>query len=758
MSLFPNQDAFSRGEVSPRLHARASIDLYRAGLSRCENFFTMPHGGLRKRGGTYFVSEVIDSTKTHRLIPFIFSDDQAYALLIGDGKLWVFAYSARVGTVEVTTPWDHTDLAALQFVGSKDQLWITHPSYKTRVLTRTAHTTWKLSILDPNDGPYDAVNTVEADEMYVSAVTGSIIVTADFDAFVAADVGRLIRIEMDSFRTIPPWEADQIVAISETPVGKLRRFNGNVYTCTTPFNGSFTHYRTGATPPTHTVGIEKDGPGIGADEGGPNVYRGLDWQFLHPGFGVARITAFTDATVVTATVLTRFPAELVGSANKSFVWRFGALHTADYGSAVTIFEERIGIGVGNAVYASKSFEFDKFRPGPEDNDALQFLIVGDDVAWLADADGTLAVGTIGGVKALSGSGLDEALTPSSFKNRKSRTHSCAPLMPVDTGTSFIYINKSRKLLVEMMMNQIGKFQTEDLMQISEHIPKRGVISLAFQNNPDPILWFPLDTGELGGFTHQPSQEVRGAHRHKLGGSFSTTPWGIVESCCVTPGQTGIDDVWLVVKRTVNGNTVRYLETMQAAFEYGSLADAFCVDCGLTYTGAAVSMLTGLTHLQGQAVWVLSNGVVYKTNDAGAPLLVGNTGFGGELQLPTGVTTTKAHVGLPYGAYADSLELDVGGRDGSLRGRPKRITGLILSLLESDRTGLEVSSLLKGIWEPARIATNVAADNTVASLYTGNVGPIALDDSWSGEARYSIRHLNPTPLTIRAVTPQFDGAP
>ena len=57
-TLYPVQDVFTRGEISPRLHARASLDFYRAALAKCENFVTLPHGGIRKRGGTYFAGEV----------------------------------------------------------------------------------------------------------------------------------------------------------------------------------------------------------------------------------------------------------------------------------------------------------------------------------------------------------------------------------------------------------------------------------------------------------------------------------------------------------------------------------------------------------------------------------------------------------------------------------------------------------------------------------------------------------------------------
>ncbi|TIN18020.1 MAG: hypothetical protein E5Y59_07295, partial [Mesorhizobium sp.] len=82
------------------------------------------------------------------------------------------------------------------------------------------------------------------------------------------------------------------------------------------------------------------------------------------------------------------------------------------------------------------------------------------------------------------------------------------------------------------------------------------------------------------------------HRHRIAGSFSGSDWGIVESAVVTPGQDGNDDLWLIVKRTIGGATKRYIEVKTVPFEYGEVADAFEVDCGLTYSGVATATVTG----------------------------------------------------------------------------------------------------------------------------------------------------------------------
>jgi hypothetical protein len=753
MALYPIQDAFIRGEISPRLHARASLDLYQAALSLCENFVTLPHGGLRKRGGTYFVGEVKDSADVTRLIPFIFSADQAYALELGDLYLRVYAYGARVGTVEVTTPWSSADLADIKFVQSADVMWLVHPSYRPQKLTRTAHTSWALEVLDFTDGPFAAVNTEETEKMYVSAATGSITVTADFSAFDATMVGQLIRIDMESYENIKPWEPVQVVTGSSSPLGELRRYNGNVYECMTSDYPGANFHRTGSTPPTHLKGTEWDGPGTfenftAADA--PDYWTGLEWQYLHSGYGVARITAYTSPTEVSATVITEFPEEVVGSGNASYLWRLGAFGIDNYPDSVTLFEERLVFGAGSTVYASKTGDFDSFRLGEQDDDALQFLQAGggqaNGIEWLAESEGSLVLGTIGGVRSLSGSGLDEALTPSSFKNRKSKTAGTSNISPIETGVSFIYATRGDIALAELTLNSVGRFNSSDLAQISEHIPKKGIRTIAYQEQPDPFVWFPLDNGHLGCMTYQPAQEVRGMHRHVTGGYHSdATGWAVVEDCIVTPGQAGEDDVWLIVRRTNAGVTKRFIEMLTTSFEYGDLADAFQVDAGLSYSGAATNTVSGMTHLAGRLVDVLADGVVYRD------LTVSG---GGVVTLPASATAAEWHVGLRFEAAASTLELDVGSKDGSLLGRRKRVKEVILSLFETDTSGLEISSLISGAWETADVP---GVDDAAASLFTGNVR-VRIDDSWSGQGRISIRHDAPTPCTIRAIVPVFEAEP
>jgi hypothetical protein len=85
--MYPFKLNFTSGEISPKLHARADLGQFKSGVETMENFIPYPHGGCYFRPGFHHVAEVKNSAKTHRLIPFQFSREQAYVLELGDNTV-----------------------------------------------------------------------------------------------------------------------------------------------------------------------------------------------------------------------------------------------------------------------------------------------------------------------------------------------------------------------------------------------------------------------------------------------------------------------------------------------------------------------------------------------------------------------------------------------------------------------------------------------------------------------------------------------
>jgi hypothetical protein len=152
------QPSFARGELSPRLHARIDIDHYRLGLAECFNFIVLRQGILRRRPGTQFVNFAKSPDGAARMIPFIFSVEQSYALEFGDHSLRFYTRAGQVvkdgATYEIETPWASADLADLQYTQKGDIIFVVHKDYPPYQIERHSETDWRIVPFDFVDGPY----------------------------------------------------------------------------------------------------------------------------------------------------------------------------------------------------------------------------------------------------------------------------------------------------------------------------------------------------------------------------------------------------------------------------------------------------------------------------------------------------------------------------------------------------------------------------------------------------------------------------
>jgi hypothetical protein len=125
-----------------------------------------------------------------------------------------------------------------------------------------------------------------------------------------------------------------------------------------------------------------------------------------------------------------------------------------------------------------------------------------------------------------------------------------------------------------------------------------ITSIAYQRNPDPMIWATLSDGTLISCNYDPLQNVIAWAQHPMGTAA-------VESVAVIPASDE-DEVWLSVQRTVDSSTVRYIERMKP-HDWGSDAeDMFFIDSGLTYDSTATTTITGLDHLEGETVSILGD--------------------------------------------------------------------------------------------------------------------------------------------------------
>jgi hypothetical protein len=713
----PIQTSFNAGELAPEVDGRVDIGKYVSACSRMENFFPLVQGPARRRGGTKFVAAVKNSNHRTWLAKFEFNTEQAYVLEFGDeyvrfftdngvlvypsADAWVTSTVYSVGDLitnggntyycvtahtagatfagdsaywyqmpvtgeyQIPAPWAVEDLIntdgtfALDMVQSGDILYIVNSNYAPRKLSRLGATTWTITEFTPDGGPFDSYDPDETITVYASAQTGSVNLVASGSIFTAQDVGRLFFLEQKKANAISSWQTGASITAND-----LRRYDGKTYK-------ALNSATTGSIPPSHTVGAEYDGN------------PGVQWEYQDPGYGWAQITSFTSATQVAATVISLLPDQTVTSGNATTRWAFGSWGSVPgYPSHVTFFRNRLVFAraIDRALWFSVAGDYEVFR----DRDRGGNVTASSSITMSVESDQSnkiqflvpaqaLIIGTAGGEYACSEQTDSEPFGPGNTKIVESSQFGSRGAKPVRVGESILFVQRSGRKLREVSYDALQfDYKSLDMSVLAPHmIPKgRSIVQLTYQKEPHSIVWIARDDGLLVGFTFNREQYTDppfgGWHRHMLGGH------GVVESIVSVPSPNNDrDDLWLIVRRTINGATTRYIEYMQPEYESGDAQeDSFYVDSGLTYIGAATDTLSGFDHLEGETLDVLADGAAH-------PQVVVSSGTI-ELQRLSSVV----HAGLPCPAKLATMRINAGSADGTAQGKTKRITDVSVRLLET----------------------------------------------------------------------------
>jgi hypothetical protein len=467
-----------------------------------------------------------------------------------------------------------------------------------------------------------------------------------------------------------------------------------------------------------------------------------------------RITARTSATEVEGVL---YGPPLNTDAPVS--WRIGAFSAqSGYPNAVCFYQERLCWGGTRekpvSVWASKAGDLtDHGVSAPlVDDDAISVTMLSSQVnqiRWIAE-DEDILIGSAGSIRTIGAADRTSAFSANNAEQRRHTTYGSAGVTPARAGNTTIFVGRAMRNLRELLYSpEANGYVAPDLSILSSHLFASGIRDMAWQQDPTPILWVATGDGDLIAVTYDREQRVAGFARHRIAGPSAGAGHAAVESVAVIPNAAGFDDLYMVVRRTIDGSERRYVEVLEREFDNGlaERQDGIFLDSCLTYSGPPVTSLTGLDHLEGESVGILADGAV----------LADQTVSGGAVMLPGGVSASTVHVGLRYLSRARTLPVAGAGRDGTLFGRRRKPTACFIDLM--DTGDIRVGTAIGGTERPSDPEGGDAAWESAGGLKSG-VWRCDMDGSWTleGRGQVDIETDEPLPATVRSLMFQIEGEP
>jgi len=562
---------FTAGELSERLRARVDVAKFANGARELYNVYPLVHGGARSRQGTKYAAAAKNATKQTRIIPFVFSRQQAFIIEIGETYLRFYTPSGQVlssgSPYEVAAPWDDTELDDLKYVQGADTMFLAHPSYAMRKLVRFANTSWKLSEVTWEVPPSEEIGERPSTTLTLSATSGAgVSATAAAAAFEASDVGRYIEagagrglitaVGSTTGATVTIAAADAFAAVGPIAANGWKITDSPKSSCTASATGPV------------GVGITLTLAAAGWKNLAANVHVG---SYVEINDGLVEITGYSSTTVVNGVVKTEL-SSTTAAPSGAWALRQVAWNSVDgYPRAVGLYQQRL-IAAGttnypNFVWGTKTAEFLNFADGTNDADGFVFPLASDqlDVIEHLPATKRILPLTQGAEWSLFG-GVEKPLAPTNVKADPETAYGCSFVRPVRVGNEVIFVDVSGKILRAMGYRvENDSYNSPDISVLSEHITGDGIYDMAYQKSPDKVIWMVRGDGFLVSCSIDRDQEAIGFGRHQTDGEF--------ESVAVIPNADGTSEqLWAVVIRSINGSTKRYIERFEEGLE---------TDCCLT---------------------------------------------------------------------------------------------------------------------------------------------------------------------------------
>lgn len=727
------QTSFTGGELSPRVMGHTDVDRYATGLKGSLNFHPVIQGGLKRRPGTlYTAAAASDTANASILLPFVQGRDRAWMLEFSDLSVRVFNADGTAAGVTMTTPYTSAMLAELDYAQSDATLYLFHPSAPVQRQERIV-STWAFSPINFSQQPFSEVGRVDTPAATLSAATVGTgrTLTAGSAFFLASDVGRAV-LAGGGIGVITAYSSTTAVTVTIT-----RAFAGTALAAaawTMDSSPQTTCTPSAETPVGATITLTLGAAGWRASDVG---------SIVRLNGGLCRVSSYTSTTVVDAVILVELASNV---ASPPLAWSLEPpvwSVALGYPRTGTIFQQRLIVAgttkFPRTVWGSRVGEPLDFQLGTADADAFAFTIDSDEsspIAYVSASKG-LAVFTESGEYSMRG-GVEKPITPTNVKVEPESGHGCARVRPVSINREIMFVQRSgRKVRGYGYRYDFDGFSSVDITALAEHISKLGVVWMAYQQEPEQLLWCVLADGTMASCTIDRDQQPS-----VIGWAPHVTD-GIVECVACIPSARA-DQVWLIVRRTINGSTKRYIERMDEFLVpfHASVATPTSPVYGATVDSAVVvdngsgQTVFSVPHLAGKDVDILADGSQQPRQ------LVG---LAGELTLPR--SSKRTVIGLPFESRAVLLTPEFNAGDGSVQGQSHRTGQMVMRFM--DTIGGDVMNN-EGVAQKIPLRRfGVGVLDQAPMPFTGLV-PVTVLGWDKGDNEIGVRQIEPYPMHLLAL--------
>lgn len=661
------------------------------------------------------------------------------------------------GVMELPTPWPAAALGLIRFDQSADVLFVACFGYQQRRIERRSTRSWSVVLYQPEDGPFRIQNTGSG-TLTPSALNGNGTLASSVPFFKTTHVGALFAIPSTGQvvqKTVGAVDdVTDSIRVTGTGANRVMFINlsslsgtGDTVILEQSFDDAIWTDVSGQSWTANVVGASYNDT-----LNNQIIYYRLKCSVYAAGSpvmtlsnvtgsirGICRVTNFTSSTSVSMEVLKAF-----GNTNSSSDWEEG--QWSDYRgwpSSVGFYEGRLWWAGKDAIVGSVSDAFTSFDNAETigDSAVINRTIGGsqvDTINWVLPLQ-RLMLGGQGAEHSCRSSTLDEPLTPTNFNIKRASNQGSAAVRAVNIDNQGVFVQRGGTRVYALTLGGDAiayDYTATNLCAIIPEIGQPQITRIAIQRQPDTRIHCVRSDGTVAILIFDSTEQV--------------TCWvdletdGLVEEVVVLPGDAtdSEDHVYYVVKRTIDGATVRYLERWAFQSECTGAATNKLADAFVVYSGAATTVITGLSHLEGEQVVVWADGADVGTNADGTLIYTVASG-----QITLAVAASNVVVGLYYKAQFQSgklLELPL--PEGTPLNKHLAIRTLGLIMADVHPKGLQFGADFDHLDDMPGLEEGYAIDgNTMRTAYDED--PIMFPGVWSPDARLCLQAAAPRPVTV-----------